>query len=243
MFKTMQKNYGVLPVIYLFATIFLLRHDVILIYIASAVFVILTLVLQYRQKLPPLHKLAQWMVVLSVIGISSAVILSIEKVDLLSQADHIASCSLNPIVTCSPVIKSAQSSAFGFPNPFIGIFGFTAVFTAAMTILAGADKLLKSWWRTLLGGIAFGSAFCAWLLYQGVFVIGKLCLYCLLVWLVTFGLLWLVTAYCVEAKQISFGKHLNKLVSFKYELIAATYVVIFAIILFRWADYWSTLLH
>ncbi|HEY1064282.1 MAG TPA: vitamin K epoxide reductase family protein [Candidatus Saccharimonadales bacterium] len=238
----LQQYFWALPVAYLLIAVFLLRSDVKYVYSAAAVLVALTVLAQkYAPKKPDLF-LARWMVTLAVIGISSAVILSIEKVEILSEPTHIASCSLNPVMACSPVITSPQASAFGFPNPFIGIFGFTAVFTAAMTIAAGATKLSRNWWRTLLGGIVFGAGFCTWLFYQGVFDIGKLCLYCMLVWLVTFALLWLVTAYGIANKHVSFGKTLNKLLSYKYELITITYVVIFALILYRWSDYWFSLL-
>lgn len=242
MIKQLQKFYVVLPIAYLFISIFLVRSQVLYVYIAAAILVGLTVLVQFRQKTPALQKLAQWMLVLAAIGISAAVILSIEKIEILSQPNHIASCSLSPVVACSPVIKSPQASAFGFPNPFIGIFGFTAVFTAGMTILAGASKLTKAWWRTLLGGIVFGAGFSSWLFYQGVFVIGKLCLYCMLVWLVTSALLWLVTAYCIDKKYINLGALLNRILVNKRELITFTYVVIFAMILFRWSDYWFSLI-
>ena len=111
-----------------------------------------------------------------------------------------------------------------------------------MTILAGATKLSKVWWRTLLGGIIFGAGFCTWLFHEGVYEIGKLCLYCMLVWLVTFALLWLVTAHSIENKYINLGAKLNKLLSYKYELIATTYLVIFILLFFRWSDYWTSLL-
>jgi uncharacterized membrane protein len=240
--KMLQKYVTVLPIIFLFISVFLLRSKVQYFYLIALVLVILLAVTQYRQKLDTGVRLAQWLLVLAAIGLSAATILSIEKVEILSKPDYVAGCTLSPIVACSPVITSDQASAFGFANPFLGIFGFTAVFTAAMTILAGAKKLHKNWWRTLLAGIVFGAGFCSWLFYQGVFNIGKLCLYCMAVWLVTFTMLWLVTAFCVANKYISLGTHLNKLISYKYELIVTTYVIIFALLFFRWADYWTSLL-
>lgn len=238
----LKQYFWVLNIVYLFAAIFLLRSRVEYIYLAAAVLVALTVVVQRSGKSKPEITLARWLVVLAAIGISAAVILSIEKVEILAEPAHIASCSVSPVVACSPVITSPQASAFGFPNPFIGIFGFTAVLTAAMTIAAGATRLAKAWWRTLLGGITFGAGFCVWLFYQGVFDIGKLCLYCMLVWLVTFALFWLVLSHCINTKQINLGARLNKLLSYKYELIAITYVALFALILYRWADYWRSLL-
>ena len=239
--KYLQKYFNILPLIYLFVCVFMLRSSVKMIYLASAVLIILTFIAQYKHKLDSSTKLARWMIVLACIGLSSAVILSIEKVEILSQPEHIASCSLSPIVACSPVIKSPQASAFGFANPFIGIFGFSTVLTAGMTILAGARNLKKAWWRTLLGGITFGAVFCSWLFYQGVFNIGKLCLYCTLVWIVTFTLLWFVSAYCVSNKYINLGSNINSLLLKKNELVVATIAIILMLVFYRWSNYWLSL--
>jgi len=234
----LRKYFVLLPIIYLLTAVFIARGKVQYVYLAAILLVFLTLFVQFRYKQKPLTFLAQWMAVLAVIGLSASVILSIEKVELLAEPNHISSCSLSPVVACSPIIASPQASAFGFPNSLIGIFGFTAVLTAAITILAGATKLTKVWWRTLLVGIAFGAVFSTWLIYQGVFEIGKLCLYCMLVWLVTFTLLWLVAAYSIENKHINLGQRLDKLLSYKYELITLTYAIIFLLIFYRWSDYW-----
>ena len=242
MLKKLRTYFVLLPIVYLFVAVFLLRSKVQYIYLAAIVLVALTAVTHYRDRLKPGILLAHWMVVLAVIGLSASVILSIEKVELLAEPNHVTSCSLSPIVACSPIIASPQASAFGFANSFIGIFGFTAVFVAGMTIMAGATKLSKAWWRTLLGGITFGVGFCTWLIHEGVFEIGKLCLYCMLVWLMSFALLWLVTAYCIENKHINLGAKLNKLLSYKYELITITYVIIFMLLFYRWSDYWISLL-
>lgn len=238
----LKRYFWIIPVVYILAAVFLLRGKVQYVYIAAAALITLTAIVQQYGTSKPDISLARWMAVLAAIGISSSFILSIEKIELLTEPNHITSCSLSPIVACSPVIASPQASAFGLPNSFIGIFAYTAVFAAAMTIAAGATKLSRVWWRTLLAGLVFGAGFASWLFYQGVFNIGKLCLYCMLVWLVTSALLWLVTAYCIQNKHVDLGARFNKLLSRKAELIAITYVIIFALLFQRWADYWLSLL-
>lgn len=242
MLSVVRKYFAALPLLYLFIAIFLLRDSVGYVYLASVILLILTLLTYYKHKATPEISLARWMAVLAVIGITASVILSIEKIEILSESNYIASCSLSPIVACSPIIASPQASAFGFSNSFIGIFGFTAVLTAAMTLFAGAVKLSKVWWRTLLVGLLFAAGFAAWLFYQGVFDIGKLCLYCMLVWLTVFALLWLTTAHAIQMKYIDLGKTFNKIFSRKYELITGTFVLIFLLLFYRWSDYWVGLL-
>ncbi len=241
MINTLRKYFVALPIIYLFVAIFLTRSKVQYVYAAAAILLILTAIAQYRTIIKPEVFLARWMIVLAAIGLSASVILSIEKVELLSEPNHVTSCSLSPIVSCSPIIASPQASAFGFANSFIGIFGFSTVVAAGMTILAGATKLHRAWWRTLLGGTVFGAGFSSWLIHEGVFEIGKLCLYCMMVWLVTFALLWLVVAYCIQHRYINLGAKLNKLLSYKYELITITYMIICMLLFYRWSDYWLSL--
>lgn len=237
----LSQYFWLLPVLYILAAVFLLRSKVQFVYLAAGLLVALTILVHRYGKSKLDISLAHWLAVLAAIGISSAVILSIEKIEILTEPAHVASCSISPVVACSPIIASPQASALGFPNSFIGIFGFTAVFVAAMTIAAGAANLSRIWWRTLLGGITFGAGFCVWLFYQGVFEIGKLCLYCMLVWLVTFAMLWLTAAYCVRNKHINLGKRLNKLLGYRFELITTTYVIIFMLLFYRWSDYWMSL--
>lgn len=241
MINLLRRQFVVLPIIFLFLTIFLFRSSVVWVYVAAITVVALTFIAVKGAKYSADKLLATWMIVLAALGLSAAVILSIEKTELLVSPNHVTSCSLSPVVSCSPVILSDQASAFGFPNPFIGIFGFACVLAAGMTLLAGASKLSKAWWRTLFGGIAFGAVFSSWLLYQGVFNIGKLCLYCMLVWLVTFALFWLTFSHVVRAKHVNVGKTVGKLANYPNEAIAYTYLAMFLIILIRWQDYWFSL--
>ena len=141
----LSRYFWVLPVVYLFVAIFLLRSQVGYVYLASGLLIALTIAAHhYGRKAKPEIRLARWLVVLAAIGITASFILSIEKIVLLTEPSRVASCSLSPVVACSPVIASWQASAFGLPNSFIGIFAYTAVFTAAMTIAAGAIKLTRA---------------------------------------------------------------------------------------------------
>lgn len=239
----LRHYFWLFPILYILVAVFLLRSKVEYVYLAAGVLIVLTILEHRYNKTDPSISLARWLAVLAAIGISASVILSIEKIEILTEPSHIASCSISPVVACSPIIASPQASAFGFPNSFIGIFGFTAVFVAAMTIAAGPTKLSRVWWRTLLSGITFGAIFCGWLFYQGVFEIGKLCLYCMLVWLVTFAMLWLTAAYCAHYRHINLGKKLNNLlIIYKYELIATTFAIVLMLLFYRWSDYWLSLL-
>ena len=68
------------------------------------------------------------------------------------------SCSINPVLSCGSVMVTPQASAFGFPNPLIGIVAFTVVLVTG--VLALAKVALPRWyWAGLATGTLLGVAF------------------------------------------------------------------------------------
>lgn len=101
-------------------------------------------------------------------------------------------CNLSLLVQCGKNLDSPQGSAFGFPNPILGLGGFAAVIAVGVSLLAGA-AFARWYWITFNIGIAGALAFVIWLIGQSIFVLGTLCPWCMLVWLVTIPLFWVVT--------------------------------------------------
>lgn len=187
-----------------------------------------------------------WLLVIAgAIGLLSAVILTIEKVHLLKNPSAALSCDLNPIIACGSVINTPQASAFGFPNPLIGIAGFAIVVTVGMALLAGAA--FKRWfWLGLQGGTLFGALFVTWLQYQSIYNIGALCPYCMVVWVVTIAIFMYTLLYNIRHGHIVLPQRLARLGTFfsKYhvEILISWYLVIILAILEHFWYYWSTLL-
>ncbi len=69
---------------------------------------------------------------------------------------------------CGQVIETRQSELFGFPNPFIGLIGFTVVITTGMGLLAGA-RFSYWYWADLQIGVTLGAVFVTWLWSQALF--------------------------------------------------------------------------
>lgn len=157
-------------------------------------------------KNPTLKKALPWiMVVAGIVGIYCAFVLSQDKLRLIENPNLRLDCSLNPVVACGSVIKSAQGHAFGFPNPFLGLAGYAAVLTIGVAILAGA-KFKRWFWLAIEAGLVLAFAFLAWLLLQSLYDIHALCPYCLGVDAVTIPLLWYVTLYNIDQKNIRLPK-------------------------------------
>jgi uncharacterized membrane protein len=125
------------------------------------------------------------LIVCGIIGLLAASILTIEKLHIAGNPNYKTSCSINPVFSCNSVIGSPEASAFGFPNPFIGIAGFALVVGVGAMLVAGGGVKNKTYWRLFQIGPVFGFLFCIWLMYETLYEIGALCLYCMITWFVT----------------------------------------------------------
>lgn len=142
------------------------------------------------------------MVVAGAVGLAAAIVLTVEKVSYLTDLSEgraaTTSCDINAFVSCGGVINTDQASAFGFPNPIIGIVGFTVVLTLGVLLAAGTR--LPGWvWGGLQAGVLFGIGFVTWLQYQSIYEIEKLCPWCMVVWTFMIPLFVVVTARNLRA--------------------------------------------
>jgi len=192
--------------------------------------------IQTKEKQTKLQKYFPWLLVVAgTIGLISALVLTLEKITLLKNPEYVLSCDINPIVACGSVINTHQASAFGFPNPLIGIFGFAAVIVVGMSLLAGM-KIVKKWyWRTFWAGTIFGASFIHWLAFQSIFRINALCPYCMVVWTVTIAIFWYTTLWLLRGGFIALPKGWGKIGDFvqrnHFGILLSWYLIIVAVIL------------
>ncbi len=189
------------------------------------------------------------LLVLAVIGFVASFVLTLEKIAIIKNPQHHLSCSINPLLSCGPIITSPQASAFGFPNPIIGLFAFSVLICVAITMMAGAvvDKTKQWYWRLFVAGHLFGLGFVLWLIHEAVFELKALCIYCMVAWAVTFalnwyGYLWLsstgrlvVTGVGRQLRDWGLRNHLG--------VLFLSYLAVFAVILLQFRDYFESFLH
>lgn len=185
-----------------------------------------------------------WILVIGgVLGLLASSILTIEKLHLAANPDYVPSCSISPVVACSPVMGSWQASTFGFPNMIIGIAGFAMVWAVGMMLFAGVKDLKKWFWWCFQAGTTFGVLFITWLQYSSIYNIQKLCLYCMLVWLVTIPIFWATTAFTIKEGAIPIKGALGKLLAENTgKFVAVHYLVVIVLIFAQFAEYFRTLL-
>lgn len=190
------------------------------------------------------EKVFPWILTIGgIIGLLAASILTIEKIHIAANPDYVPSCSISPVVACSPVIASPEASAFGFPNPFIGIAGFAMVWAVGMMLFAGAKNLKKWFWWCFQAGSVFGIGFISWLMYHSLYDIGKLCIYCMVVWVITIPIFWTTLAFNVREKNFKLPGKLNDLVANHFgKAIALSYLLVIILIFTRFSDYFYSLI-
>ncbi|MEH3143417.1 MAG: vitamin K epoxide reductase family protein [Mycobacterium kyogaense] len=183
---------------------------------------------------------AWWVLIAGVIGLASALTLTIEKIEILINPDYVPSCSINPVLSCGSVMITPQASVFGFPNPLLGIVGFTVVVVTG--VLAVARVALPRWyWAGLAVGAALGTVFVHWLIFQSLYRIGALCPYCMVVWSVTIPLLVVATSIAL-APQRSDNAVVRGIYTWRWSLVALWFTAVVLLILERFWNYWSTLI-
>lgn len=180
------------------------------------------------------HRWAWLVVVGSAIGFLASMILTIDRIKLLTDPATNLVCDISPFVTCGPVMSSRAGALFGFPNPLLGIAGFALAGTTGVVVLAGA-RLARWYLACFLVGTLLAAVFITWLQTQSLYVIGALCIWCMCVWAVTIPI-FVATAGQTLRRGV-FGPGLRRageaIDNWKVAIIAIWYLVIITAIALR----------
>jgi uncharacterized membrane protein len=185
------------------------------------------------------YRQTAWILMIGgLIGIAASIELIVQKIAVLSNPNFVPNCDINPVLSCGSVINTAQAAIFGFPNPVLGVIGFTIVIMFGALLFAGVE-LPRSMWLGLNIGALAGMFLIIWLVGQSLYVIGALCPWCMVVWAITIPIFWQVTTDNLASKRLSLGKSLSEIiVALKWILVASSYLIIMALIFVRWSDFW-----
>lgn len=185
------------------------------------------------------YRQSAWIfVVAGIIGIAASIELIVQKIAVLRNPDFVPNCDINPVLSCGSVINTEQASLLGFPNPVLGVIGFTVVIMFGALLFVGVE-LPRIMWLGLNFGALLGMFFVIWLVSQSLYVIGALCPWCMVVWAVTIPIFWQVTTDNLASSKLSLGKSLSEIVvTLKWILVVGSYLIIAALIFVRWLDFW-----
>jgi len=132
------------------------------------------------------------LIVAGVIGWVAAFALTVEKFAMLTNPTESLGCDFSILVQCTKNLGSWQGSLFGFPNTILGLTGWMAPIVVGAALLAHAR--FDRWFRIVFTlGVVAAMALVIFLIYSSIFVLGTLCPWCMVTWLVTIPTFWLVT--------------------------------------------------
>ncbi len=132
------------------------------------------------------------------LGLIASFVLAVEKYAVLADPAYVPTCSLNPVISCGTVMSSPQAELFGFPNPLLGVAGFSVLVTCGAVMMAGARLPTWFWWGLQIG-VTAGVVLVHWLIYTSLYRLGALCPYCMVVWAVTIVAFWYVSLHNLRA--------------------------------------------
>lgn len=193
-----------------------------------------------------LERVLPWLLLVAgIIGLIASFTLTLEKIEVIKNPNYVATCDINPVISCGSVMRSDQAEAFGFPNPLMGLIGFGVVTAVGAALLAGAT--FKRWfWIGLQLGLLFAIGFVFWLMFQTIYRIGALCPYCMVVWSVTIPAFWYTLLYNLRKGHIKTPASWSRVVAFvqrhHLDILILVYLIIIGIILNKFWYYFGTLI-
>ena len=169
------------------------------------------------------------LIVAGIVGWIAAFALTIEKFALLTNPTAPLSCDISLLVQCGKNLDSAQGSLLGFPNPILGLGGWIAVVVVGFALLAGAR--FDRWFRILFNvGVAAALALVIFLIITSIFFLGTLCPWCMVTWVATIPLFWLVTINNLRDGTIPLPPRARAFFEGAYSWVPAISVICFVII-------------
>ncbi len=141
----------------------------------------------------------------SIIGLLASFYLMLNTIKLIQDPGAVLPCNLNPFVSCTNSINAWQGRVFGFPNPLLGIISFSMLFAIGVMLFSGGRAKKPLWLLVNLGTLA-SFIFVMWFFYQSVYNIGSLCMYCIVVWAVTWPIFLYTTIWNFREDHFSIDK-------------------------------------
>ncbi|HEY8319084.1 MAG TPA: vitamin K epoxide reductase family protein [Amnibacterium sp.] len=153
--------------------------------------------------------LAILLIVGGALGLLAAFQLTLDKFQVLENANAHLSCNFSLIVQCGKNLSSPEGSAFGFPNPLIGLMAFPAPIIVGVAVLAGA-RFARWFWALFNLGLLGAIAFVIWLMSVSIFHLGTLCPWCMLVWSVVIPMFVATTLYNLGEGALPVGRSVRR---------------------------------
>ena len=180
----------------------------------------------------------------SAIALLAAFTLMRDEIEILKDPDYDPACNFSILMSCKSVMLSEQGAVFGFPNPLLGIIGFSLLLAIGVAAAAGT-RFPRWYWVGTLAGLVFAFGMVNWFAYQAIFVMGVLCPWCMVVWAMTVPMFWYGVLH--TAGKFTTAGWLRGLRSWHLLPVFLWFLVVIALIFvwfwdYYWADFFAGLL-
>lgn len=188
----------------------------------------------------------------SIVGLLASFFLMIDTISLIKDPQTDLPCNLNPFISCGNAILSEQGEVFGFPNPLLGIISFSMLLSAGILLLlqkphyetVTKTKGEKIFWLFVNLGLLASFIFVIWFLYQSLYSLGTLCIYCMVVWVITWPLFLYNTIWNLKENNFSLvlNAHFQKsiedfLQNYHLQILILWYLAVILAVLTRFKDF------
>ena len=187
----------------------------------------------------------------SLIGLLASFFLMLDTITLIKNPTAEIPCNLNPFISCGNAILSEQGQVFGFPNPILGLISFSLLFGLGLALAyhvipedPSSTKLHRTreyFWTLVNYGVLASFIFVVWFFYQSLYNLRTLCLYCMIVWSVTWPLFLYTTIWNIKENHFSLNKinkNLDGLLSkYHLQILITVYLVAILFVLYKFQDF------
>ncbi len=173
--------------------------------------------------------LAVFLIVAGVIGVWAAYMLTVDKFHLLENPNAQLSCNFSILVGCSKNLNSWQGSLLGFPNPILGLGGWTATIAVGVGLFA-AGRFARWYWIAFNVGVVLALVLVIFLITQSLTVLNVLCPWCMVTWTVTIPTFWAVTLYNFKEGHIPVPERARTFFGTLYTWVPLITIVSYAIV-------------
>ena len=151
------------------------------------------------------------------------------------------SCNLSPIVDCSGVLNDRLAAVMGFPNALLGMIFFAILATSGLVLLSGGK--FSGWFKHFVMVVStILILFSVWFFGVSLYVFGKICIFCVVGWVVSVPMFWYGLLYYLRSSS---GKIAYKAAAFTkfgskhhLDVVLVLYAVMLLLFLFRFRDYY-----
>jgi len=163
-----------------------------------------------------------------------------ERVAMLKNPTAPLNCNLSPILDCGTVLGNRLAALFGFPNAFIGIAIFAMLLLGGILLVTG-NKPNQRFKGALFAVSTILFLFSVWFFGVSLYSIGKICIFCLVGWIVSlpifiYGLLYWLDG--MPNKQGWLRKVYNFVLKNHGNVLITGYVLMAMLYFLRFQDYY-----